>query len=242
MTTLFLRDSVEELPEFTVSLNGIALNRRVVERPIACVQSFVRSPGLTPHDLFSGDGINLLVSAIDAAGSIRDLSNCEPWANVLPEGYEATLVDLRKAYDAVVVRRKEARDTSERWFGVRSIESSEVGEPSCWTGVRISDFNEVGWIEYLSESVPARDQPCSTTVPRRSRGKRKPKRSATPTLSATPERSEFDDESIVLPKGRGVYFEDPNFECALKSQEKTAASRPSGRSCRAAPVLQSSPR
>ena len=120
MTTLFLRDSVEELPAFTVSLNGIALNRRVVERSIACVQSFVRSPRFTQRDFFSYNGINLLVCAIDAAGSIRDQSNCEPWANVLREGYEATLVDLRKAYDAVVVRRKEARDTSKRWFGVRA--------------------------------------------------------------------------------------------------------------------------
>ena len=46
--------------------------------------------------------------------SVRDQSTCEPWANVLLEGYEATLVDLRTAYDVVVVRRKEARDTSER--------------------------------------------------------------------------------------------------------------------------------
>ena len=152
-------------------------------------------------------------------------------------------MDLRKAYDAVVVRRKEARDNSERWFGVRSIESSEVGEPSCWTGVRISDVVEVGQVENLSESVPARDQPCSsTTVSPRSPGKRKRKRSATPAPSATPRRFEFDDGSIVLPKGRGVYFEDPNFECALKSQEKTAASRRSGRSRPAAPVFQSSPR
>ena len=78
MTTLFLRDSVEELPAFTVSLNGIALNSRVLERSIACVQSFVRSPRFTQHDFISDNGINLLVSAIDAAGSIRDQSNCEP--------------------------------------------------------------------------------------------------------------------------------------------------------------------
>ena len=144
----------------------------------------------------------------------------------------------------MVVRRKEARDTSERWFGVRSIESSEVGEPSSWTWVRISDVVEVGRVEYLSESVPVRDQPCSssTTVSPRSSAKRKRKRSATHAPSATPKRFEFVDESIVLPKGRGVYFEDPYFECALKSQERTAASRRSGRSRRAAPVFQSIPR
>ena len=232
------------MPAFTVSLNGVALNRRVVERSIACVQSFVGSPLFTQLDFFSDNGINLLVSAINAAGSIRDQSTCEPWANALPEGYEATLVDLRKAYDAVVVMRKEARDTSERWLGVRSVESFEVGEPSCRTGVRISDV-EVGQVEYMSEFVLARDQPCGsgTTMSARSPGKGKRKRSATPAPVATPKRFfEFDDESIVWPKGRGVYFEDPNFECALKSQEKTGASRQSGRSRRAAPVFQLSPR
>ena len=164
---------------------------------------------------------------------------------MLPEGYEATLVDLRKAFDAVVVRRKYAGDTSERWFGVRSVDSSEVGEPSCRTAVRILDVVEFGQIEYLSGSVPARDQPCSSGSPMspQSPGKEKRKRSATLASAATPKRLfEFDDETIVLSKGRGVYFDDPNVECALKSQEKTAVSRRSGRSPRAAPVFHSSPR
>ena len=134
-------------PSSSLLLNGIATDRRVVEKSIACIQHFVKSPRFTQRDFFSDNGISLLVSAVNIAGSIRDQSTCEPWANVLPEGYEATLMDLRKAYDDVVVRRKEARDTSERCFGVRSIESSEVGEPSCWTGVRISDVVEVGWVE-----------------------------------------------------------------------------------------------
>ena len=245
MTTLFLRDSVEELPAFIVSLNGIALSCRVVETSIACVQSFVHSPHFTQLDFFSDNGINLYVSPINAAGSMRDQSTCEPWVNVLPQGYEATLVGLKKAYDAVVVRRKYARDTSERWFGVPIEESSEVWEPSWRTGVRISDVVEVRLVEYLSESALARNQPCGsgTTMSLRSPGKRKRKRSATPAPVATPKRLfELDDESVVLPEGRGVYLEDPNFECALTSQEKTAASRRSGRSCRAAPVFQSGSR
>ena len=244
MTTLFLRDSVEELPSFTVSLNGIALSRRIVEKSIACIQDFVRSSRFTQRDFFSDNGINLLVSAVNAAGSMRDQSTFEPWATVLPEGYEATLANLKKAYDDVVVRRKEAWDTSERWFGVRSVESSEVGEPSFRAGVRISSVVEVGQVEYLSGSVPVRDQPCSSaTVSPRRPGKGKRKRSATPAPAASPKRLfEFDDESIILPKGRGVYFEDPNFECSLKSHEKTVASCRSDRSRRAAPVFQSSPR
>ena len=173
MTTLFLRDSVEELPAFTVSLNGTALHRRFVEKSIACIQDFVRSARFTQRDFFSDNGINLLVSAIHVDGSIRDQSTCEPWPNVLPEGYETTWVDLKKAYDAVVVRWKKARDTSERWYGVCSVDSSEVGEPSCRPGVRRSDVVEVGRVEYLSESVPARDQLCSSAaISPRSPGKK----------------------------------------------------------------------
>ena len=149
-----------------------------------------------------------------------------------------------KTYDAVVVRRQTAHDTSERWFGVLSVESSEVREPFCWTGVRTSDVVEVLQDEHLSESVPAPDRPCSSTkLSLRSLGKGKRKRSATSAPAVAPKRLfDFDDESIVLPRGRRVYFDNPNFEVALKHQDKPATSLRSGLSCRVAPVLQSSPR
>ena len=171
MSTRFLRDSVEELPTFSVNLDGAALNRRLAEASVACVQTFVRSPRFTQLDFFSDNGINILVSALNAAGSIGNESTYEPWANVLSEVYEAIVFDLKKAFDDVDVRRKNARDTSERWFGVRSVESSEVGEPSCWIGVRILDVVEAGQIQYLSESILAPDQPCisSTTKPCKAR-------------------------------------------------------------------------
>ena len=172
---------------------------------------------------FSDNGINLLIFAINVAGSIRDISIYEFCANVLLEGYEATVVNLKKAYDDVVVGLKDARDTSERWSGVRSVESSEVGKASCWAASHKSDVVEVGQVKYLSEFMLAPDQPCSsgTTMAPRSPGKRKRKKRATPAPTATPERLfDFDDESIILPKGRGVYFDNPNFECALKSRGK----------------------
>ena len=62
-----------------------------------------------------------------------------------------------------------------------------------------------------------------------------------PAKTAIKRRFEFDDESVVLPKGRGVYFDDPNYAIALRDEDKTVSSRRSGRSHRAAPVFQSSP-
>ena len=102
----------------------------------------------------------------------------------------------------------------------------------------------VSLFEYLPDSVTAPNCPCSsTTVSSRSPGKDKRKNIATPARIASPMRLfEIDDGLIVLPKGRGVYSDDLNLKVDLKKQEEIVMSRRSGRSSRAAPVFQSSPR
>ena len=165
----------------------------------------------------------------------------DPWSVILPEEYGAVVADLKRAYDVVVVRRRDARNTSEGWFGVASIESSVVGESSGQQGVRISNVVQVREVEYLPQSVSATQTP-STSFVVKSPGKGKRKKNKTPAPVSIKRRFEFNDESVVLPTGRGVHFDDPNFATALKNQDKTVSSRRSGRSCRAAPVFQSSPR
>ena len=66
----------------------------------------------------------MLLSAVNIAGSVFEDSVHNPWNLKLPEGYDAVVNDLKKAYDVFVIHRKDARDTSERWFGVASVESS----------------------------------------------------------------------------------------------------------------------
>ena len=61
MTTLFLRESVEVLPTFSVILDGATPNRRLVEASIACMQRFVHLPRFTQRDFFSDFRISLLV-------------------------------------------------------------------------------------------------------------------------------------------------------------------------------------
>ena len=82
----------------------------------------------------------------------------------------------------------------------------------------------------------------STSFGKKSPGKCKQKKSKTPSKTAVKCRFEFGDESVVLPKGRGVYFDEPNFAIALRDEDKTISPRRSGRSRRAAPVFKSSPR
>ena len=85
-------------------------------------------------------------------------------------------------------------------------------------------------------------QAPSTSFGVKSPGKVEQKKSETPAKAAIKRRFEFDEESVVLPKGRVVYLDDPNFAFALRNESKTVSSRRSGRSCRAAKVFQSSPR
>ena len=240
MTALFQRGPAEEIPRFQLNLDRVTIDHRSIDSAICCVQNFVRDPLFTQRDFFTDNGISMLLSAVNVAGGVCDDSVYDPWAAVSPEGYAAIVADLKKAYDVVVVRRKDARDTSERWFGVASVASSAVGESSGPQGVRISNVVEVGQVEYLPQSVSAMQVP-STSFAVKSPGKGKQK-SETPSKGAIKRRFEFDDESVVLPKGRGVYFDDPSFAIALRDEDKTVASRRSGRSRRAAPVFQSSPR
>ena len=241
MTTLFQRGPAEEKPGFQLDLDPVTTDRRSIVSAICWVQSFVRDPLFTQRDFFRNNGFSMLLSAVNAAGSVCEDSVYDPWIVILPEGCAAVVADLKRAYDVVVVRRKDARDSSERWFGVGSVESSVVGESSGQQAVRISNVVEVGQVEYLPQSVSTMQVP-STSFGTKGPGKGKQKKTKTSAKTAIKRRFEFDDESVVLPKGRGVYFDDPTFALDLRDEDKTVSSRRSGRSRRAAPVFQSSPR
>ena len=115
----------------------VTIDRRSIESAICCVQSFVRDLLLTQRDVFTDNGISMLLSAVIVTGSVCEDSVYDPWNAILPEGYAVVAADFKTAYDVVVVRRKNARDTSERWFGVASVDSSLVGESSGQQAVRI---------------------------------------------------------------------------------------------------------
>ena len=84
----------------------------------------------------------MLLSAVNVVGSVCEDSVYDPWVVISPEVYATVVAHLKRACDVVVVRRKDARDTSEQqWFGVTSVESS--GQQA----VRISNAVEVGQVE-----------------------------------------------------------------------------------------------
>ena len=169
MTTLFQRGPSEETPRFQLNLDRVTVDRRSIDSAICCVQNFERDPLFTQRDFLTNNRISILLSAVNVAGSICEDSVYDPWTVILPEGYAAVVADLKRAYDVVVVRRKDARYTSERWFGVASVESSVVGESSGQQAVRISNVVEVGQVEYLPQSVSTMQVP-STSLDMKSNG------------------------------------------------------------------------
>ena len=118
---------------------------------------------------------------------------------MLPEEHDTFVRGLKRPYDVVVVRRKEAWDASVGWFGVNSIESSVIGKSSKQHGVRISNVVEVGEVKYLTESVPTPQVPIRSCIAK-SAAKGKRRRRATPAPVVLKRRFEFQDESVVLPK------------------------------------------
>ena len=113
MTTLFQRGPVEEITRFELNLDHVTISRRSIDSAICCVQSYVRNPLFTQRDFFTDNGISMLLTAVNVAGSVCKDSVYDPWNLVLPEGFSDVVNDLERAYNVVVVRRKDARDTSE---------------------------------------------------------------------------------------------------------------------------------
>ena len=125
----------------------MTIDRRAIDSAVCCVQSFVRNPLFTQRDFCTDNGISMLLSAVNVAGSVCKDSVYDPWAVISADGYAAVVSDSKRAYDVVVVRWKKARDTSERWFGVANVASSAVGESSGQQAVRISKmlWKSVRW-------------------------------------------------------------------------------------------------
>ena len=161
--------------------------------------SYARNHLFTQWDFITDNGISMLLSAVNIASSVCENSVYNPWNRILPEGHGAVADDLKKAYDVVVVRHRDALDNSERWLGVASVESAVVGESSGQQGVRILNVGEVGEMECMSQSMPVPQIP-STNNSIKSPANGKWKKSETPAPVAVKRPFVFDDESVVLPK------------------------------------------
>ena len=149
LTTLFQPGPLEKVPPFALNRDRVKISCRAVQSAICCIQSYVRLPLFTQRDFFRDNRTPMLLNAVNVAGSVSEDSVYDAWNRVLPKVYDAVDRGLRMAYSVLVVLRKDAPVTSERWFDLRSVESSVVGESSGQQSVRMSNVVEVGEVECL---------------------------------------------------------------------------------------------
>ena len=229
LTTLVIRGSPTQGEEFAISLDRVTIKREELRGVLLCVQDFVRSPHFTQRNLFSETGLALLSESVAIADSITSSPVYAPWGVVESVSVNQVISDLCACGDRVVLPRRTAKDTSERWCHGGTPRSETASRP----GVRISDFVEEGRVEYVPVGPLALGSPGPSKI-RSPSSKRKRKITRSPVKS--PRRFEVSSPPASPP--RQSLVEDPSFASALVASSSRGKSRRSGRDRRAAPVFQ----
>ena len=173
----------------------------------------------------------MLSESVAIADSITSSPVYVPLSIVASASASHVISDLCACWDWVVLRRRTAKDTSERWYHGGTPRS----ETASRLGVRISDVVEEGRNEYVPVGPPALRSPGPSKI-RSSSSKRK--RNITRGPVKLPRRFEVSSPPASPP--RRSLVEDPSFASALAASASRGKSRRSGRDRRAAPVFQMS--
>ena len=160
LTTLVIRGSTTPGEAFSISLDRVAINKEEVRGVLLCVQDFVRSPHSTQRNFFSETGLTMLSESVAIADSIASSPVYAPWSVVASASASQVIADMCACWDRVVLRRRSAKDTSERWYHVGTPWSETASRP----GVRISDVVEEGRVEYVPVAPPALGPPGPSRI------------------------------------------------------------------------------
>ena len=229
LTTLVIRGSLTQCEDFTISLDRVAIKKEEVRGVLFCVQDFVRSPHFTQREFFSETGLTLLSESVAIADSITSSPVYAPWSVVASASASQVIADMCACWDWVVLRRRSAKDSSERWYHCGTHRSETASKP----GVRISDVVEEGRVEYVPVAPAALGPPGPSRI-HFSSSKRKRKVTRSPVK--LPRRFEVSSPPASPP--RRSLVEDISFASALAASTCRGKSRRSGRDRRAAPVFQ----
>ena len=99
---------------------------------------------------FSETGLTMLSESVAIADSITSSPVYAQWSVVASASASHVFVDMCASWDRVVLRRRSAKDTSERWYHGGTPRSETASKP----GVRISDVAEEGRVEYVPVGPP----------------------------------------------------------------------------------------
>ena len=161
LTMLVIRGFSAKCEELTINLDRVAIKKEEVRGFLLCVQDFVRSLHFTQRNFFSDTGLSMLSESVAIADSITSSPVYVPWSVVASASASHVISDLCACWDWVVLHRRTAKDTSERWYhGV-----TPRSETASRLGVRISDVVEEGRVEYVPVGPPALGSPGPSKLP-----------------------------------------------------------------------------
>ena len=155
-----IRGSSTQCEAFTISLDRVAINKEEVRGVLLCVQDFVRSPHFTQRSFFLETSLSMLSESVAIADSITSSPVFAPWSVVASASASQVISDLCACWDRVVLRRRSAKDTSERWYNGGTPRSETASRP----GVRILDVVEEGCVEYVPVGPPALGSPGPSKI------------------------------------------------------------------------------
>ena len=171
----------------------------------------------------------MLSESVAIAGSITSSPFYAPWIDVEYAFASQVITDLCACWDRVVLRRRTAKDTSERRYHGGTPRNETAARP----GVRISHVVEEGRVEYVPVAAPDLGPPGPSKI---SSSSSKWKRKVTRSPVKLPRKIEFSSPPASPP--RRSLVEDPNFASALAAPVSRGKSRRSGRDRRAPPIVQ----
>ena len=135
----------------------------------------------------------MLSESVAIADSITSSPVYAPWSVMESASASQVITDLCACWDWVVLRRRTAKDTSQRWYHGGTPRSMTASRP----GVTISKVVEEGRIEYVPVAAPALGPPGPSKI-RSSSSKRKRKISRSPVK--LPRRFELSSPPGSLPR------------------------------------------
>ena len=229
LTTPLIRGPATHGEKYIISLDSVAIEEEEVRDVLLCVQDFVRRPHSTQRSFFSDSGLTMLSGSVAIADSITSSPVYAAWSVLESACASHVITVLCTCWDRIVLRRRTAKDTSERWYHGGIPRSETASRP----GVRTSDVVEEWRVEYAPVAAPVLGVPGLSKI-RSSSSRRKKKISRSPVKS--PRRFEVSSPSAG-PQRRSL-AEEPSFASALATPASRGKSRRSGRNRRAAPVFQ----
>ena len=111
-------------------MDRVTIKKEEERGVLVFVQDFVRGPHFTQRNFFSETGLSMLSESVAITDSITSSPVFAPCSVVASASASQVISDLCACWDRVVLRRRTAKDTSDRWYhgGTPRSETTSRGE------------------------------------------------------------------------------------------------------------------